>query len=315
MGGIVGLGECVMDFIPQGLSENGYTIYQACPGGSVANLCVALAKLGHDSTFAGAVGNDAFGAFLRQTLQGYGVDTRCMAAKDACGTFLAFVHLAQDHERSYSFANPPGADKLLSREDIDLAHLLRYDIVHVSSNSIAGGARTMDTQKWVLEAAAAAGKVICYDINYRANNHLDREHALATLRAPLERADIVKATEEELELVTGHSGKKGAEALLRDSAKVVLVTLGEDGADYYCRDGSGHVAGSKVPVVDTTGAGDAFLGGFLSHMLRQEALGQMNARQVGEAATYGNRVAALSVTRWGAMTGLPTLAELQGCEA
>jgi fructokinase len=311
MSGLVGLGECGIDFIPLPPSGDGNLGYKACPGGSVANLCVAAAKLGVNAKFIGSVGDDHFGRFLRSTLASYGVDADNMPVCRECGTFLAFVNLMENNERGYSFANVPGADKLLKYDDVDLKSIASADVLHVSSNAPAGPV-TRATQRQILDYAASLGKIISYDINYRANNHNSLEEAMDVLRMSLPYATVVKATEEELALVTGQDAASGARMLLASGnrTKIVLVTQGSRGADFYAEGASGHVDAPDIQVKDTTGAGDAFLGGFLSYMLKSGMPENLTPEAIRRGVEFANKTAALAVTRPGVLTSFPTLEEV-----
>jgi sugar/nucleoside kinase (ribokinase family) len=314
MSGLVGLGECGIDFIPLPSAGDGNLRYQACPGGSVANLCVAAAKLGVSAKFIGSVGDDHFGGFLRTTLASYGVDVGNMPVCRECGTFLAFVNLMENNERGYSFANVPGADKLLKYKDIDLESIASADVLHVSSNAPAGPV-TRKTQHKILNYAALRNKVISYDINYREKNHKSEEEAIDVLWMSLPYATVVKATEEELALVTDRDTESGAKALIAPGSrtKIVLVTRGNRGADFFTKDASGHVDAPDVEVKDTTGAGDAFLGGFLSYMLNRgmlETLENLAPEAIRGGVEFANKTASLAVMKPGVLTSFPTLEEV-----
>ena len=305
---LVGYGESVVDFIPVG-QEDGCTLYKACPGGSVANLCVVAASLGISSAFVGGVGQDRFGAFLQERIAAYGVDTQNMVFTKACGTNLTFVHI-DGEERSYSSVNWPGADKMVGQEDIDLDRILDGRILHVSSNAMALGTNRI-TQPVVMAAAKTKGMLISYDVNYRSGFYQTVQEALSVLRTPLQWADIVKVTEEELDLLTGGRGKEHVHQLLDGAASLVLITRGSEGCDYYTRDFCGHVDAMRVNVVDTVGAGDCFLGGFLSWMLQNTNLDGWRQEEVRAACLYGNRAAGLSVQKTGAMSSVPTCQDMQ----
>jgi fructokinase len=312
MPGIVGLGEAVIDFIPTPPTGDGNLNYRACPGGSVANLCVVASKLGVPSKFIGAVGDDFFGEFLKATLSGYGVDSSGVSVVKSCGTALTFVNIKDGGERGYSFANRPGADKLLEYGCVDLESIKSSDALHVSSNAAAGPV-TFETQRRVLEYARGLGKTISYDVNYRENNHDSLDSAKKVLKMPLEYASIVTTTEEELKLVAGRGGAEGAESLLRPAgrAKVALVTQGRRGADFYTTEGSGHVSAPDIDALDTTGAGDAFLGGFLAFIIQNGGFERLNQDMVRRAVDFANRAATCAVIKSGVMTSFPTLGEVE----
>lgn len=309
MGGIVGIGECVVDFIPGDNAGGTSLSFTAHPGGSVANLCVVAARMGLESSFVGSVGADAFGQFLRQTLDGFGVGTSGMVFSRECGTGLIFVTMGANHEREYTFANTPGADKMLHMEQVDLGLLDRASVWHFSSNACSCGP-TLETQRALMGMAAGKGKIVSYDVNFRENNHASPEDALRVIREFAGLAAIVKATEEELEFVAGKQGIAGAGPLLERNAKIVLVTRGRDGVDYYSHWGNGHVDARKVDVVDTTGAGDNFLGGFLAAVLEGGGFEGCTMDTLRRAASFGNLVSSISITRWGAMSGVPTREEV-----
>jgi fructokinase len=311
MAGIVGLGEALIDFIPEPSQGDGNLNFKACPGGSVANLCVAASKLGAPCKFIGSVGDDFFGEFLRHTLRSHGVDAENVPACASCGTALAFVSVGEDGERGYSFGNLPGADKFLEYDRIDIDAIGGADVLHVSSNAPSGPA-TFETQRRALEYAAGLGKTVSYDVNYRENNHKSLEAAMKVLEMPLEYAVVVKATEDEIRLLTGRGGADGARFLLENGSrtKVVLVTEGSRGSSFYTAGGSGRVEAPRVRAIDTTGAGDAYLGGFLAFALKNGGLLDPDAALVGRAAGFASRAAALAVGRRGVMTSFPTLAEV-----
>ena len=250
----------MIDFIPQPPSGDGNLIYRACPGGSVANLCVAAAKLGVSAKFIGAVGDDHFGRFLKSPLASYGVDA---------------------------------------------------DALHVSSNAPTGPV-TRETQRKILDYAVSLGKVISYDINYRENIHKSRKETMDVLRMSLPYATVVKATEEEVALVTGQDAESGARTLLAGGrTKIVLVTLGSRGADFYIEGAFGHADAPEVEVKDTTGAGDAFLGGFLSYMLKLGMPENITPETIRQGVEFANKTAKLAVMKPGVLTSFPTLGEVE----
>ncbi len=306
--GVIGFGESVIDLIPAGTAD-GCILYKACPGGSVANLCVVVARQGVQSAFIGGVGQDSFGRFLAEKIGEYGVDTSSMVYTEDCGTNLTFVEIGRDGERSYLSVNKPGADKMVGYADIDIGKILEYKVLHVSSNAMAFG-KTRDAQPRLLERAKASGMMISYDVNYRPVYYASEKEALETLRIPLQYADIVKVTEEELEFLNGDRSHAAAEKLLAGGARIVLVTKGRAGNDFYFAEGRGHVEACSVKAVDTTGAGDNFFGGFLSWMLREGNLDHPTEEELQKACIYANKVAALSILKTGAMSSVPTRDEV-----
>lgn len=257
MAKIVGFGECVLDFSSQQVEEDGTTTFRACPGGSVANLCVATARLGQESAFVGQVGADPFGHALQKCLRQYGVHTDGMLFSDSYGTLLAFATRQADSDVSYHFGNMPSADKFVRYSDLPLALFQEADLVHVSSCAMAEG-ETQITEAKLLRTLRQWNKIVSYDVNYRAMQYKSMEEARRVTQIPLGYADIVKATEEELALVTGRRGAAGIEALLLGGASVVLITRGSDGSSWHIPGASGD-----VPVPPCAGGGSRRCGRLL----------------------------------------------------
>ncbi len=303
MHGLIGFGETVVDFLPKGIDQ-GNPIFEACPGGSVANLTAVAASLGVNSAYIGGVGEDFFGHFLVDRIRSYGVDTSQVVYKKNYGTSLVFVHNLENDQRSYSYANRPSAEQMLTMSELDIDKITQYSILHVSSNIHYAGS-SKETQKNLLKIAKNSGMIISYDINYRPNNHPSDERAFEDLSDALEFADIIKATDEELELVTRKTGSEAAAVLFDRGARIVLETLGSDGVAYYLPSASGRVPTQPVKVVDTTGAGDWFFAGFLTKMIELPDFNAFTEADVIAACQYGNRAAGFSVTQSGAMIRLP----------
>lgn len=303
MKGVIGFGETVVDFLPKGFDRNN-PVYEACPGGSVANLTAAVSALGLKSAFIGGVGDDFFGHFLVNRIHSYGVDTSQVIYKKDFGTSLVFVHYLENDQRGYSYANRPSAEQMIKISDIDFTKISQFAVLHVSSNVHYTGC-SKATQKAMLKMAKECGMVVSYDLNYRPNNHTSLDRAKEDLCDAVGYADIIKATEEELVMLIGKSGRDAAELLFDKGAKIILETLGSEGVAYYLPDGSGHVRPDPVEVVDSTGAGDWFLAGFLTEMLRLGDLKTYTENDVRKACIYGNRAAGFSIMQSGAMIDLP----------
>lgn len=307
---VVALGELLIDFTDVGFSAAGQRLFEQNPGGAPANVLCALARLGLRTAFMGKVGADMHGEYLRRVLQEEGVGTEGLVTTDKAFTTLAFVAL-EAGERVFSFARKPGADTQLAPADIDPAALADARVFHFGSLSLTDEPARSAT----LEAAAqakAAGAVISYDPNYRAPLWPSEQAAAEMMRKPLPLVDVIKISDAETELLTGlASPEDAARHLAAQGAKLVAVTLGRDGV-LLCTGGlCCTVPGFSVEAVDTTGAGDSFWGGFLYQLCaRGCSLDGLTEPELREMATFANAVAALCVTRRGAIPALPTLAEV-----
>ncbi len=309
---IAALGELLIDFTDRGVSPGGMRLFERNPGGAPANVLTAAARFGSRTAFLGKVGDDMHGRFLRQTLLDAGIDVSGLVMAEDVFTTLAFVALDERGERSFSFARKPGADTCLRPEELNAAVLEGTRVLHVGSLSLTDEPARSATFAAV-ERAKTAGALISYDPNYRSVLWPDAETAARHMRSMAPYVDVMKLSDEETVLLTGESDPAAAlEALLVRGVKCAAVTLGAEGALVAAADGMRHVPGFSVDAVDTTGAGDAFWGGFLHRML---ALGKtpdaLTIDEAADCARWGNAAAAVCVTRRGAIPAMPSLAEAE----
>ncbi|MEN6470744.1 MAG: carbohydrate kinase [Clostridiaceae bacterium] len=309
---IVALGELLIDFTEIGVSENGRRLFEQNPGGAPANLVAAAARLGLKTAFIGKVGSDMHGVFLKRTLEGIGVCTDGLRVSDRVFTTLAFVALGEDGERSFSFARKPGADTQLAQEEVNIDILRHAKVFHFGSLSLTDEPAASATRH-ALSEAKARGAIISYDPNYREPLWDSVENAKAQMRSVLPLVDMLKLSEEETALLAGIPNPKEAALLLHaQGVSCVAVTLGKDGALLCVHGKTRVVPGFSVPVADTTGAGDAFLGAFLFHMLnlgrRPE---ELSMEEAAECARWGNAGAACCIQKRGAIPGMPDGAQIK----
>ena len=313
------LGEALIDFISlePGVSIMEASGFRKLPGGAPANVSAAIAKLGCSSAFVGKVGEDPFGRFLERTLLESGVDVSHMIFDKSARTGLAFVSLKADGVPDFTFYRNPSADMLLERSDLDEVLLSSARIFHYGSISLISEPSRGATIE-AARIARAGGAIISYDPNLRLSLWEDAETAKMGMIEGLSGANIVKLSEEELSFITGSSDIKDGVRILRsisDSIELVMVTRGPAGCFYDNRTASGSVAGVKVAVTDTTGAGDAFVGAVLSQVLQRnfglEDIGELPKLELDSISTIANAVGALATTKRGAIASLPTKEELQ----
>lgn len=308
---ITALGEVLIDFTDRGLSDTGMRLFERNAGGAPANVLAAATRLGDRTAFIGKVGNDAHGAFLRQTLTEAGIDTAGLVTDKGVFTTLAFVELDESGERHFSFARKPGADTCLTPSDLNETRLRETKILHVGSLSLTDEPSRSATLA-AIETAKSSGAIIAYDPNYRAALWADEQTAAAQMRSLLPWVDVMKLSDEETALLTDVDDPEGAaQRLLLRGISCVAVTLGKGGALVATAAGSRRVPAFSVQAVDTTGAGDAFWGGFLHRLL---ALGKspdaLTVDECADCARWGNAVAALCVTKRGAIPAMPSAADV-----
>ncbi|MFY9278727.1 MAG: carbohydrate kinase [Caldicoprobacterales bacterium] len=307
------IGEALIDFIPtkKGLGLKDVTFFKKSPGGAPANVASAVAKLGGDSAFIGKVGADPFGDFLVDTLNGIGVDTRYMTRTSKTNTTLAFVSLKQDGNREFLFYRNPGADMLLDEDEIDGNWFCRDDILHFCSVGLVEAPAKYAHIK-AIELLKAKKGLISFDPNVRLPLWDDNEKCRDTIREFIPLANIIKVSDEEIGFITGISDEKEAiSSLFIGDVELVVYTKGAKGAALYTKNFMITIPGEEVEVVDTTGAGDAFIGAFLYKILHEGIeIEKLDKFQAYDMLKFANKVASISVTRLGVISSLPTKDEI-----
>lgn len=301
----VALGEILIDFTPAGVSPRGAALYARNAGGAPANVLAMMSILGCTTEFIGRIGNDGFGTFLRQTLEQHSIGCRGLKTGSE-PTTLAFVHLADTGERSFSFCRNNSADVMLSKDEVDLQLLQECRIFHFGSVSMTQEPCAAATL-YAAQKAKELGKIVSYDPNYRPALWDNSAHAAEVMRQGLQYADIVKVSDNELPLLTDESDfTKGARWLVANGAKLALVTAGEQGTWYAAADCEGHIPSFTVPTVDTTGAGDTFLGALLYQLQRHDfPINGGREQTLVECIRFANAAGALCTTGYGAIASMP----------
>ena len=308
---ITAIGEILIDMTQSGETEAGIPKFTANPGGAPANLAVAASRLGAKTAFIGRVGDDSLGKYLKAVLEKDNVDVRGLSADPKECTTLAMVSVDKTGERSFSFYRDPSADVNLSWEDVPKELLAETKILHFGSVSLTADPAKSTTIR-AAEEAKKNGAYVSYDPNYRANLWPDEETAIREMKKPLPLVDILKISDEELPLITGTNDlEKGSEALKDLGIRLVLVTLGADGAFYRYGDVTGKIPGIRVKVGDTNGAGDTFFGAALSKFAKEESLAGLSKEKIEEILIFANKAAAITTSRHGAIPAMPTLDEIE----
>lgn len=282
------------------------------PGGAPANVAAAVAKLGRQASFLGKVGDDEFGRFLKETLEQQAVDTAGLIVTDEYPTTLAFVHLNDEGDRSFSFYRKHSADQMLRFEEIELRRLAQTAVFHFGSVSMTSNPAAEATIR-AAEYAKEHGALISYDPNLRPPLWRSLDEARAAIIQALRLADLVKISEEEVEFLTGTSDmEEGSRRIAEEyGTQVICVTLGPEGC--LVRRGEQIIAvpGFTVKAIDTTGAGDSFMGSMLYQILESGLrVNELTGEQLGEFARFANAAGALTTLKRGGITALPELPEV-----
>ena len=312
---VCALGEALIDFTPAGTSAKGMPLYEANPGGAPANVLAAVRKLGGRSAFIGKVGDDAHGRFLTENMRSAGVDLAGLRVDREIPTTLAFVAIDEKGDRSFSFYRKPGADVMLRESEVDECLLADCRVFHFGSVSL-----TDDPARTATLAAARrareAGAIISYDPNYRPLLWESEEAAVRVMGDAAKLADVVKVSDNELLMLAGTDDlSRGADFFHDQGATLVLVSMGAGGSYISTRRFAVRLPTYDVKTIDTTGAGDAFLGYVLSRVSRMTLteIESLEPQQLQEILDCANACGSLTTTKTGAIPALPTADEIEQC--
>lgn len=265
---VVSFGEMLIDFVPTvgGVSLAEAPAFKKSPGGAPANVAVGISRLGGSSAFIGKVGADEFGYMLADILKQNNVDTSGMRFDSNARTALAFVTLRSDGEREFLFFRNPSADMLLHESELDIDLLKKARIFHYGSISLIDDP-CKSAHIAAMRIAKSSGCILSYDPNLRLALWPSAEAARNGIMSIWDQADVIKISEEEITFLTGGDDPYDDDVVLKKlfhrNLKLLIVTEGSKGCRYYTKEFRGRVGGVKVKPVDTTGAGDAFVSGFL----------------------------------------------------
>lgn len=300
------LGEYIIDFTWQGKDEKGFPRYTQNPGGAPANVACAASRLGTPAGIITKLSNDVFGRFLYSYAESLGcVDLRGVIRSDD-PTGIAFALLDDTGERDFVFYRHNCADAMLRPEDIPVDLLKECDVLHFSSVSLAASPAREATLHAV-RLARQMGKIISFDINFRPPLWEKPEDAKGAVAEAMALADIVKASEEEAVMFGADSPAEAAKIFLGRGPGLVLVTFGGDGSSFYTAEFTADVPSFRVKAVDTTGAGDNFMGAFLSRFITEgKRLDQLTATDLTNMLRYANAAGAICASRYGAIAGQAT---------
>lgn len=297
------LGDAVVDLIPDGDNH-----YLRCAGGAPANVAVGVSRLGVEAGFIGRVGNDPLGKFIQQTLQAEKVSTEQMILDPKQRTSTVVVGL-DEGERSFTFMVNPSADQFL--EVNDLPNFQQGEWLHCCSIALINDPSRSTTIE-AIRRVKQAGGFVSFDPNLRESLWSSLDEMKNVVNSVVAMADVLKFSEEELTLLTNTTNLDDATKAVTSlyPEKLIIITLGKDGAIYHLNGKSQIVAGKALKPVDTTGAGDAFVSGLLAGLSQVSNWKESDAVLV-EVIRKANASGALATTAKGAMSALPNKAELE----
>jgi fructokinase len=258
------------------------------------------------------VGNDNFGIYLKKVLAENHIDISGLKSTDKAATTLAFVHLDDKGDRSFSFIRNPGADTLLSIDDVNYSLIDNCRVFHFGSVSMTHKL-SRNATLYAAAYARSKNKIVSYDPNYRPALWESKDYAIEQMRAGLKYADIVKVSEDEMELISGCPEiEEGSELLLQKGVALVCVTMGAKGCYYAHKNSRGHMPTYDTNVVDTTGAGDSFMGALLHGLLKDSLdIAELDENQLRRISDYANAAGAMCAAKRGAIPAMPSHDEIQ----
>ena len=312
---VVAIGELLIDFVPQqkGCTLDEVTHFERVAGGAPANVAAAVARLGGKAAMISQVGEDAFGTHILKVLQSNGVDTAYVFRTGRANTGLAFVSLDATGNREFSFFRNPSADLFLNQDQITADMFDGCAALHFCSVDLVDWPVRLAHRK-AIGLAGRAGAILSFDPNVRLPLWSSPEECQKAIRAFLPYADLVKLSDDEVEFVTGCTDEReAAEKLFAMGCRLLLVTRGADGSAAYTPHTEAFAETLRVPVTDTTGAGDSFIGSFLYQLTRdgvtREGLAALDSKQLADYLAFSARYASLTVQHKGAV--MATLDELE----
>lgn len=306
------IGELLVDFTPMEKSKVGNPVFEQNPGGGPANVSVATSMLGLETSFIGKVGNDTFGIRLKKELELKNVNTKGMLFSKEFNTTLAFVHLDENNDRSFSFYRKPGADIMLTKDEVDYSIIDECDLLHFTSVTLTDEpVRTATIE--AVKYAKKKGKIISYDPNLRESLWTNLEEAKEYIVKMLDYADILKISEEEAVFITGEENiELAAKQIFAKYSKILFVTLGAKGAMYLHKSGSNYMNTYKRKVVDTTGCGDAFVGAIIYNISKcDKDIEDLNKKELDYMMDFANKAGTYVAMRKGGIPSMPSVKEVE----
>lgn len=311
---VVALGELLIDFTESGVSPQGNNLFEACPGGAPCNVLAMLRKTGKTCTFIGKVGDDLFGNLLRQTIEEAGIHSDHLIMDPEIPTTLAFVKTFANGDREFSFYRKPGADMMLTADELPEETIANARIFHFGTLSMTHeGIRTATVK--AVSLAKEGGALVSFDPNLRPPLWDNMEEAKKAIAWGLSRCDILKIADNELEFMTGETDFYKGAAILHENypnIKVLNITAGADGSYSFYGDAEPVFMPSfKLGgTIEATGAGDTFCASVLNFVL-ENGIACLTAEDRKNMLRFANAAAYIVTTRKGAIRSMPERSEVE----
>lgn len=308
---VTALGELLIDFTENGSSANENPLFEANPGGAPCNVLAMLTKLGKKTAFIGKVGNDMFGRQLSKVIENIGIFTEGLVTDNSVPTTLAFVHTLAGGEREFSFIRNPGADMMLTKDEINDEIIKNSRVFHFGTLS-STHEKVREATRHAIKVAQENGVLISFDPNLREPLWNDLNDAKKEIEYGLSKCNILKISDNEIEFLLNHSDyDKAAVQLMNDypNIQLIFITLGGDGSCAYTKNAKAKAPVYTVNTIEKTGAGDTFFGCALSYIL-EHGSDNLTENELTELLHFANAGAALITTRKGALKVMPDKEEI-----
>lgn len=294
---ILTVGELLVDMIAEDYGES--DTYHKYFGGSPSNIAMNVKKLGINSLVASAVGNDGLGTFLINHLDKAGMDTTCIQKVDYA-TSMVVISKSKDTPVPIFYRD---ADYHLSYTEKLENALVNSKVVHFSCWPISKQP-SRDVIMKVIETARQNNLLVCFDPNFHPMVWQKGEDGIAYIKSLIQKVDIIKPSEDDAERLFGKDSHENQIAKFLDlGAKLVIMTIGKDGAIISNGKETAAFDSLATEVVDTTGAGDAFWSGFYTAIVKGST--------IREALRSGFAVSAYKLKYTGAVVDLPALEDIE----
>ena len=309
---LISIGEALIDFVPHqvGCELKEVKDFKGVVGGAPANVSGAYIKLGGPAAMITQLGQDAFGDRIVDEFIGHGIDVSHILRTDEANTCLAFVSLKEDGNRDFSFYRKPSADMLMSPDVVQKEWFEDAYALHFCSLCL-GNFPMKEAHRKAISYALECGDMISFDPTIRLPLWKDYNELRKAILEFIPYAHVLKISDEELEFITGCTKVEDAKDILfQGNVQLVVYTKGSDGAEAYTMTASAEAPSRKVKAIDTTGAGDAFIGSFLYQLSRDgvtiDGLKDLTKERLEQYLLFSNRYCEYSVLGNGAIASYAT---------
>ena len=310
---VVGLGELLIDFTETGLSAQGNPLLEVNPGGAPGNVLSMLQNYGEKTAFIGKVGDDMFGRILLEAVGGCGIDTKGILVDKEVHTTLAFVHTYEDGDRDFSFYRNPGADMMLSKDEVNTDLIRDAKVFHFGTLSSTDPV-VREATRYAIDVAKESGAVISFDPNLREPLWRSLDDAREAFDWGMKQCDYLKISDNEILWFAGTDDYDSALDYIKENypgIKLITLSLGPDGSRGVIDDLDITVpAFINSDTIETTGAGDCFCAGIINAILEYGFDGLKDRKMLAGVLAYSNASASLVTTRKGALRVMPRVSEV-----